>query len=180
MSKGELTRLLKQITEAKPGIKKENRRRGDGRKEDPGMGSEPRWECGSVSPFSLGPQLWLSGLLGARLSPSKPGTRLQHSYTPGLSPSVWLPQRSAFLKLKPESVSLLGPWACVAAPSFRGSLDRDPRRSPAACVPHPAPAFSGVGVAGVSVTVGLLLPLPRCVPYNFILRPVVMTWVLLH
>lgn len=23
-------------------------------------------------------------------------------------------------------------------------------------------------------------PLPRCVPYNFILRPVVMTWILLH
>lgn len=43
----------------------------------------------------------------------------------------------------------------------------------------PHPVFSGVRVAGVSMVVGPS-PLPRCVPYNFILRPVVRTWILLH
>lgn len=44
VNKGELTRLLKQIAEAKPGFKKENRKRGEGRKEDPRHGVRAKVE----------------------------------------------------------------------------------------------------------------------------------------
>lgn len=103
----------------------------------------------------------------------------QPSHRALLSSSALLPQGSAtFLSL--VSVSLSGQWALFLAPSFRNSTDRDQLRDPTVYALHPISIFSGVRVAGVSTAMGPLLPLPRCVPYNFILRPVVMTWVLLH
>lgn len=143
-----------------------------------GHGVYAEVEISGFLPGSLGYQLWLLGIPGAQSLPFKAGTRNQHSHMLVLSLFALLPQRSTFLSL--ASVSLLGQWVLFLTPSFRYSTDRDQQRAPAAYALHPTPIFSGVRVAGVSLAMGPLLPLPRCVPYNFILRPVVMTWVLLH
>lgn len=113
------------------------------------------------------------------MSHSRPGDRCQHSHIPVLSSSALLPQgHSTFLSLAP--VFLSGQQALFLPPSFRNSTGRDQQRDSAASALHHTLIFSGVRVAGVSMAMGPLCPLPRCVLYNFILRPVVMTWVLLH
>ena len=114
----------------------------------------------------------------APVPPSAPGSRHQHSHIPVLSSSAFLPQGSStFPSL--ASVSLLGQWVLFLAPNFRKSSHRDQPGHPAASGLHHIPMFSG-GASMPSTAVGPLLPLLHCVPYNFILRPVVMTWVLLH
>lgn len=142
------------------------------------MESERRWKYQGLAPFSLGYQVCLLGLPRAQSLPLHLGA--------GISCPAYLASTRLFCCHR----DLILFWVGLSFPiRTMGPLPGSPLQELHArgseegtrdLCPHPTPVFSGAGVAGVSMAVGPLLPLPHCVPYNFILRPVVMTWVLLH
>lgn len=132
------------------------------------MRSELRWKYQGFSPLRLGYHVWFLGLPEPQFLPLH--------LEAGISIPIYL--CSVHLLSCHRDLLLFPAWPqfLFLAPNFRKISHRDQPGHPAASSLHPIPMFSG----GASMAMGTLLPLRHCVPYNFILRPVVMTWVLLH